>query len=320
MKRWDSLVDEYLQGCEAAGLSTETIKSRRSELSRWGGWLKRRRPRPALEGVTPELIVEYVRSRSAYHAKASVAAVVSTLRCMGEFLVSKEVWPSNPLRWIRGPKLDPRARLPKRIGKENLLGLWKEAAQSRGEFARHQRLALLSVLYSTGLRRGEIERLDVSGWNRDEGVLTIDGRKSARERRVPVAEGVARVIEAYLPQRHNVLERVGNRQEKALFVTRYGERLKGVKVSQHIHSLARRARVPLVSLHQFRHTCASDLIEAGVSLPEVQDILGHAVIATTMRYLSISDPERRKAMEKHPLEGVLVQPTRKGDGDERSEA
>ena len=50
-----------------------------------------------------------------------------------------------------------------------------------------------------------------------------------------------------------------------------------------IHSLAERAGVPLVSIHQFRHTCASDLIESGVSLPNVQKILGHAVITTRSR-------------------------------------
>lgn len=320
MKRWDGLVEEYLHECEVAGLSMETIKSRGSELGRWGGWMKRRRPKPTLEKIPTEQIVEYIRSRSVYHAKASVAGVVSCLRCMGRFLVKKQVWQSNPLRWIRGPRMDPRARLPKRLGKEHLLALWKEAAGSREEYMRHLRLAVLAVLYSTGLRRGELARLDVSGWNRDEGVLTVDGRKSGRERRVPVAEGVARVIEAYLPQRHNLLERVGHGETKALFLTRRGARLTGLKVSSHVHSVARKAGVPLVSIHQFRHTCASDLIEAGVSLPEVQDILGHAAIETTMRYLSISDPERRKAMEKHPLEGVLVSPAGKGGGNERAEA
>lgn len=320
MKRWDGLVDEYLQACDAAGLSPLTVKSRRSELQRLGGWLKARRPKPVLESVGGELLIAYIRARSAYHSKASVAHVVSTLRLMGQFLSGKEIWPTNPMRWIRGPKMDPRARLPKRIGKENLLELWREAAKSRPEFQRHLRLALLAVLYSTGLRRGEIERLDVSGWNRDEGVLTIDGRKSGMERRVPVSEGVACVLETYLPHRANRLEKLGRPQEQALFITRRARRLTGFKVSKHVHGLARRAKVPLVSLHQFRHTCAADLIEAGVSLPEVKDILGHAAIGTTMRYLSVSDPERRKAMEKHPLEAVLERPVQRGGIDERAQA
>jgi len=65
--------------------------------------------------------------------------------------------------------------------------------------------------------------------------------------------------------------------------------------------------VPLVRLHQFRHTCASDLIEAGVSLPEVQRILGHSSISSTVRYLHTSDPQRRAAMERHPLNDWLQQ-------------
>jgi integrase/recombinase XerD len=67
--------------------------------------------------------------------------------------------------------------------------------------------------------------------------------------------------------------------------------------------------VPLVSLHQFRHTCASDLLESGVSLPEVQQMLGHATVVTTTRYLQIADPERARAIKKHPLNDYLIQPT-----------
>jgi integrase len=59
-------------------------------------------------------------------------------------------------------------------------------------------------------------------------------------------------------------------------------------------------------LHQFRHTCASDLLAAGVPVPEVQRTLGHASIATTMRYLHIADPERHRAVQKHPVNDWLT--------------
>ena len=72
-----------------------------------------------------------------------------------------------------------------------------------------------------------------------------------------------------------------------------------------MHRLAQRAKVPLVSLHQFRHTCASDLLENGASLPEVQTILGHKCVETTSRYLHIAGPERVAAMKKHPLNDYL---------------
>jgi integrase len=75
-----------------------------------------------------------------------------------------------------------------------------------------------------------------------------------------------------------------------------------------VHRLAKSADVPLVSLHQFRHTCASDLLENGVSLPEVQQLLGHATVVTTTRYLQIADPERARAMKQHPLNDYLGSP------------
>jgi site-specific recombinase XerD len=58
-------------------------------------------------------------------------------------------------------------------------------------------------------------------------------------------------------------------------------------------------------MHQFRHTCASDLLARGVHLPEVQRILGHAAICSTMWYLSVSDESRKEAMAKHPINEFL---------------
>jgi integrase/recombinase XerD len=67
------------------------------------------------------------------------------------------------------------------------------------------------------------------------------------------------------------------------------------------------AGVSIRTVHQFRHTCASDLVEVGVHLAQVQRILGHAGIATTARYTHIADPQRRAAMRMHPLNDWLGQ-------------
>jgi len=69
--------------------------------------------------------------------------------------------------------------------------------------------------------------------------------------------------------------------------------------------IATRSGSPGVTLHQFRHTCASDLLERGTSLPEVQEILGHRTIQTTVRYLSIADPQRHEAVKRHPINEIL---------------
>ncbi|MFC1461354.1 tyrosine-type recombinase/integrase, partial [Verrucomicrobiota bacterium] len=143
---------------------------------------------------------------------------------------------------------------------------------------------LLAILYGTGLRRGELGRLNVADWDRENGILKIDGRKTGRERHVPVGAGVWRCIEAYLPHRHNLLEKQGCLEEDALFINQLGERVKAENIGKLVHDLSKSAGVPLVTLHQFRHSCASDLLESGVHLPEVQKILGHAAIESTIRY------------------------------------
>ena len=89
-------------------------------------------------------------------------------------------------------------------------------------------------------------------------------------------------------------------------MSRAGQRLSGFAISKGVHAIARRAGVPIHSVHQFRHTCASDLLEAGVHLAEVQRILGHAIISTTVRYTHIAGPERRAAMLLHPLNDWLA--------------
>jgi integrase/recombinase XerD len=217
------------------------------------------------------------------------------------------VWTINPLRWMRGPKVTPYSRLPQRIDPTQMEALWREAASSRGEYRRHLWVTILALLYGVGLRRGELERLDVECFDRAEGTLRVDGRKTGRERCIAVPDMLHRCLEAYLPNRHNVLEQTASIGQHALLVNYKGTRLSGHAISLGVRRIARRADVPIHSVHQFRHSCASDLLEAGVHLAEVQRILGHQVIETTVRYVHLADPQRRAAMARHPLNDWLSQ-------------
>ncbi len=305
MRRWDRLVDQYLTECETRGLAVGTLERLRAELERFGAWMKRRRPRRALEQVDAQHVLVYVQARMAFRSKATVSHTMSTLRGMGEFLVREGLWASNPLRWLRGPKLDSRRRVPRRIGAEAMERLWAAAAQHRSAYHRQLWTTVLAVLYGTGLRRGELERLDVASWDRRAGVLELDGRKTREPRRLPAPELVARCLEAYLPQRELQLARSGRQGEPALFVNQRGARLAGSAVSHAVARLTARAGLGRVTLHAFRHSCASDLLEAGVRVPEVQRLLGHRGLATTVRYLAIADRQRHAAIARHPLNDGL---------------
>lgn len=305
MRRWDVLLDGYLKEYAARGRSAGMEGRVAHVLERWGRWMKRCRPRPQLDRVDPELLVRYLRTRTRFRSKSTVYGTLSVMRGMGDYLVREGIWASNPFRWMRGPKLTPYSRLPKRIDPKEMEALLRGASTKRGTYARHLWLVTIALLYGTGLRRGELERLDVGRWDRDAGILLIDGRKTGRERRVPVPPLVYQCLEAYLPFRHNRLEQLGRIDQPAMLVNRSGGRLSATSISIGVHGIARRCGMRLHSLHQFRHTCASDLIAEGVGLAEVQRILGHQGIATTVRYVHIADPERRAAMALHPINDWL---------------
>jgi site-specific recombinase XerD len=252
------------------------------------------------------MLVRYLRGRGAYRAKATLSGSISKLRCLGEFLVRESVWLSNPLRWLRGPKLDIRSRLPRRISPEVMRGLWEAAATNRYGYHRLMWVALLSVFYGTGTRRGDVSRLNVSDWDREEGVLLVRNSKTGQERRVPVPAMTWQCLEAYMPKRQNHLEALGRSDESALFVNRYGGRLTASAISRGIQKLGSGCSATPITMHQFRHTCASDLLEAGVRLPDVQQLLGHQTISTTMRYLHVADPQLHQAVKVHPLNDILA--------------
>ena len=180
MKRWDGMADGYIKQCETRGQSEGTVIGLRNELDRFGCWLKRRRPKPNLEEVDGLMLIEYIRRRTRFHAKTTVAGVTSKIRLMGEYLVQEGVWNKNPMRWIKGPRLDPRGRMPKRIGQEHLKKIWEASRQNPNRYQQHLSIAVLALLYGTGLRRGELERLDLEHWKREEGILKIDGRTPGR--------------------------------------------------------------------------------------------------------------------------------------------
>ena len=173
-------------------------------------------------------------------------------------------------------------------------------------------VAVLSILYSTGIRIGELERLRVQDWVREEGLLKIDGSKSNRERIIPVPGITYRSIEGYLSHRQNKLLITGKSHDR-LLANMYGNPLSGQQVRGRIARLCKRVEVSRITPHQFRHSCASDLLEAGVGILEVRSVLGHAYIGTTYRYTAIAGPARKEAISRHPINGMLQRQSKQGE-------
>jgi len=108
MRRWDRLVDNYIEEYRARGVGTATMENTAARLDRWGRWLKQRRPRVSIERIDAELITRYIDNCSSFRAKATVYGTLSTMRGFGDYLVRQGLWT------VSRPTAGPFRELPDR--------------------------------------------------------------------------------------------------------------------------------------------------------------------------------------------------------------
>lgn len=229
-------------------------------------------------------------------AASSLARKCSALRQFYGFLVDEGLRAEDP-----SPALPrPRARrpLPRLLGHGEVEALFvraeAEAAGDRPEAVRL--LALLELLYGSGLRATELVSLPLSAVPRDAPFLTVTGKGGA-QRMVPVSTRARAALARWV-----VLRAEGS---KLLFPSRAGKgHLTRVRLFQLLRALAARAGIDpeKISPHVLRHAFATHLLEGGADLRVLQTLLGHADIATTQIYTHV-DSARLVALvnARHPL-------------------
>jgi integrase/recombinase XerC len=148
--------------------------------------------------------------------------------------------------------------------------------------------AALELLYSSGLRVGELAALDVDDLRLELGLVTVRRGKGGRSRVVPVGESAAAALAAYLQVRHRLLS-PQDPDQPALFLNRRGGRLSTRSLQRVVDQ--RRAGLSVgrrVSPHSLRHAMATHLLESGADLRSVQEMLGHKSLSTTQKYTHLT--------------------------------
>jgi integrase/recombinase XerC len=160
-------------------------------------------------------------------------------------------------------------------------------------------VAMLELLYATGMRVGELCGLDVDDIDRDRNVVRVFG-KGRKERTVPFGLPAAAAIDAWLVRGRGRLARPGS--GAALFLGARGGRIDQRTVRTLVHRrIADVPGAPDLGPHGLRHTAATHLLEGGADLRSVQELLGHASLATTQRYTHVTTDRLRKAYRQaHP--------------------
>lgn len=305
MRNFETLVDGYTEECRSRGVNEHTIAHRKRFLLRWGVWLRSSGFGSSLEDVNAEIIIKFLKNDSVFKSKSTIAGSMSALRCFGDYLNREGVWSRNYLRWMPSPKLRVGKHIPKALKKDEIEKMLAECFSQRDRLHQYLWPALFLCLYSLGLRRGEVLRLNFADWNKKEKTLRVSSTKSGWERYLPIPESICRALEAYLPARHRVLAHNNKLDQQALFINRNGDRLTEISCSTKLRKIATKCGIESFHIHQLRHTCATQLLENGVPLPTVKMVLGHACIDTTVRYVEVSGPERRRAMDLHPINRIL---------------
>jgi integrase/recombinase XerC len=160
-------------------------------------------------------------------------------------------------------------------------------------------VAMLELLYATGVRVGELVGLDVDDLDRDRNVVRVLG-KGRKERTVPFGHPAARAVDRWLAEGRPVLRAEG--AGGALFLGARGHRIDQRAVRTLVHRrIAEVPGAPDIGPHGLRHTAATHLLEGGADLRSVQELLGHASLATTQLYTHVTTDRLRAAYRQaHP--------------------
>jgi integrase/recombinase XerD len=287
------------------GLSEHTLAAYRRDLRRYAAFLAKRDLRDP-SGVDEETIRSFVASLSAsthgpeaapYRA-SSVARTLSAVRSFHRFLLREGAAERDPAAAVSRPRL-PRS-LPRPLGAEDVRRLLEAPDPATPAGLRDR--AILELLYGSGLRISELTGLDVDDVDLEEGSVRVLG-KGGKERDVPVGSFARGAVAAYLTRGRPAL--AGAATRGALFLNARGGRLSRQSCARSLAGYVRQAGIERrVTLHTLRHSFATHLLEGGADVRVVQELLGHASVATTQIYTLVTSQHLREVYERsHPRAG-----------------
>jgi integrase/recombinase XerD len=301
----ESLTLDFLAYLELErGLSRNTLEAYRSDLLQFGGFL-RRHDLNALEAGHGDLAAFLAELAEGTEARPAVAAATlqrkaACLRSFYRHLRREGLIEHDPTAELRGP---PKTRrLPLVLSREEVARLLGEPGGAEPRALRDR--ALLEVMYACGLRASEVVGLELADVDLEEGLLRARG-KGSKERIVPIGRQAVVALRAYSLRGRPVL--VNGRKDRSengshLFVNCRGVGLTRQGLYKIIQGHARGAGLQeKMSPHTLRHTFATHLLAGGCDLRSLQEMLGHADLATTQVYTHLSAERLKDAyFSAHP--------------------
>ncbi|MEK7765308.1 MAG: site-specific tyrosine recombinase XerD [bacterium] len=225
------------------------------------------------------------------YRRSSVQRAFASLKVYYRYLVAEKAAPEDPTVLISSP--GSGRRLPRVLSAKDVAALLESAVPEAARGLRDR--AILELLYASGLRVSELIALKLDDVNWKEGWVRVMG-KGSRERIVPCGASALGWLKRYAGEARPAVERRGGGRPE-LFLNPRGLPLSRVRVWMILAERARSAGLAgPVGPHVLRHCFATHLLEGGANLRDVQEMLGHASLATTQIYTHV---DRRRLAEIH---------------------
>ena len=295
--------DSYLEWLEVRNYTTDTIEGRRYALDVFLEWCQGRDLIRAAD-VTKPILESYQRFLHRYRKKSGKPLGFSTQR--GRISALKDFFRwlcrSNHILYNPASELEmprPEKRLPEEplsvSQVETILGQ-PDLDDPLGVRDR----AMMELLYSCGMRRSELTRLEFTDLNRERRTLQIRQGKGKKDRVVPVGKRALAWLERYLEDVRPQLTVKAN--EATLFLSSYGESFNPDVLSRKVANYIKKADIGRGgSCHLFRHTCATHMLEGGADIRFIQQLLGHEKLETTQIYTEVTIKQLQEVHERtHP--------------------
>lgn len=289
---WVTAFADYLRiECH---LADNTVIAYRRDLKRFYEWLAGRK----VQALSVRDLADYAGWLHAQKlAPASLGRHLVSLKLFFRYLQLEGTLKDNHVELLGSQKL--WQRVPKVLPPE-LIDRLLAAPRTSDSCWRRDR-AMLELLYATGCRASELSTLKLCDVHLDGSYCLCHG-KGDKERLVPLGQRAIAAVKDYLEHERPALAAKTSSAQPWLLLSRRGQRLRRERIWELIKEYARRAGAPAsVSPHTLRHSFATHVLAGGADLRQVQEMLGHASIATTQIYTHV-DPSRLKAVHKkfHP--------------------
>ncbi|KRM96350.1 integrase recombinase, xerd ripx family [Liquorilactobacillus aquaticus DSM 21051] len=279
----NNLIEDYLHYLTVErGLAKNTVMSYRNDLLQFMVFL-RKREIDSLEAVERQVIIDFMQQETEQKkATSSIVRSVTSLRKFFQYLMEEEKIKKDPMELIDAPKR--KEHLPEVLSTKEVERLLNSPDTGKKLGLRNR--AILEVMYATGLRVSEIVNLQLANLHLSMGLIQTIG-KGNKERIVPIGDQAVKWVNLYLNKVRPKL--LGKKSSSYLFLNNHGHKLTRQGIWKNLKAEVKKAGINKnVTPHTLRHSFATHVLENGADLRVVQELLGHADIATTQIYTHLS--------------------------------